>query len=212
MDRGGRTAAPGVLSHMRPFALLFTAMLVATPVRAQQAEASSSAETVADPQDGGGTPSTLPVSIEKIKAALKQPAPTLSLRTVDERPTFRVQILERQKIEELLATLDFRTAPAPAGGLYGYEMQRQMFPAVDNPLRQPYAAFNQAELLTILVENLMGKYLGGKALSAVTKAEREHAQAAAREEVRRTVAEYCAAQPNAGAGIVICNTEASAPR
>jgi len=187
-------------------------MLVATPVGAQQAKASSSAETVADPQDGTQTTSTLPVSIEKIKAALKQPAPTLSLRTVDERPTFRVQILERQKIEELLATLDFRTAPAPAGGLYGYEMQRQMFPAVDNPLRQPYAAFNQAELLTILVENLMGKYLGGKALSAVTKAEREHAQAAAREEVRRTVAEYCAAQPNGGAGIVICNTEASAPR
>src|SRR6185503_15069239 len=125
---------------------------------------------------------------------------TFSLRSVDERPTFRVQIRERQKIEELLASLNFKTAPAPGGGLYGYEQQRQMFPAVDNPMRQPYAAFNQGELLTILIENLVGKYLGGRALNAVSNAERARAEAAAKDEVRAAVTQYCAAQPRAGAG------------
>jgi hypothetical protein len=152
------------------------------------------------------------VSLEKIKDALKQPAPLLSLRTIDERPTFRIQILERMKIEELLATLNFKTGPAPAGGLYGYEQQRQMFPAVDNPLRQPYAAFNQGELLTILIENLARHYLGGRLLNAVSNAERTHAESAAREEVKRTIAEYCAAQPSAGAGIQICDANLSAVR
>jgi hypothetical protein len=117
-----------------------------------------------------------------------------------------VQILERQKIAELLATLNFKTGPIPAGGLYMAEQQRVMFPSVDNPLRQPLAAFNQPELLTILIENLVGKYLAGKALNAISTAERARAEAAARDEVRTAVAQYCSAQPNQGAGIQICDT------
>jgi hypothetical protein len=152
-----------------------------------------------------GNELNLPVSLDKIKDALEQ-TPAISLRALDERPTFRVQIRERQRLEELLATLNYKSTPAPAGGLYGYEMQRQMWPAVDNPLRQPYAAFNQPELLTILVENLVGRYLGGKAINAITSAERARAQAAARNDVRQAVSEYCSAQPSAGTGILICDT------
>jgi hypothetical protein len=89
------------------------------------------------------------------------------------------------------------------------EQNRIMFPSVDNPLRQPLAAFNQPELLTILIENLAGKYLAGKAMSAVSKSERANAEAAAKDEVRAAVAQYCGAQycgaqPNAGAGIQLC--------
>jgi len=194
---------------MRAFALLFTALLATAPARAQDARpssteqaASGSQDTTAQPEDPQNT--NLPVSLDKIREALKQPPSSLTLRTLDEAPTFRVQILERQKIEELLATLNFKTGPAPGGGLYGYEQQRQMFPAVDNPLRQPYAAFSQGELLTILIENLVGKYLAGKAVNAITNAERARAEAAAKEEVREAVSNYCAAQPRAGAGIQIC--------
>ena len=111
---------------------------------------------------------------------------------------------ERNRLQELLATLDFRGGPTPAGGLYAAEMQRVMFPSVSNPLVQPYAAFNQPELLTIIIENLVGKYLIGKAFSAMSNAERERAEAAAREEVRQTIAQYCAGQPDHGAGIKIC--------
>ena len=194
----------GVLTNMRLLALLFTAILTASPAGAQQTAASS-------PQDGTKDESTKdqgpasPVSLSKIREALET-TPAVSLRTLDERPTFRVQIRERQKIEELLATLNFKTGPVPAGGLYMTEQDRIMFPSVDNPLRQPLAAFSQPELLTILIENLVGKYLGGKAQNAISHAERAHAEAAAKDEVRAAVSQYCTAQPGNGAGIQICDT------
>ena len=202
---------------MRVMALAFAAVLAVSPVQAQETQPSPATDKPPTSQDtrtkDGDKPDlNLPVSLDKIKEALQQPPSALSLRAIDERPTFRVQILERQRIEELLASLFIKSSPgpfggyAPGGGLYGYEQQRQMFPAVDNPLRQPYAAFGQGELLTILIENLVGKYLGGKAIDAVSSAERAHAEAAAKEEVRSAVAQYCAAQPNSGAGLQICGT------
>ena len=194
-------------------ALLFTAILTAAPARAQTPAASSVPEQSSAQQDAVTKPApadpaqlTLPVSVDKIREALEQ-TPVVSLRTLDERPTFRVMIRERQRIEELLATMNFKsTSPAPGGGLYGYEMQRQAFPTVDNPLRQPYSAFNQSQLLTILVENLVRSYLSDKVTSTISKAERAHAEANAREEVRAAVQQYCNGQPNGGAGYQICTT------
>ena len=197
---------------MRLIALLFTAILTASTAWAQVPLASSTSGSSSVQEDGTTSQEPtdegagLPVSIDKIREALREPAPAMSLRTLDERPTFRVQIHERMRIEELLASLNFKTSPAPGGGLYGFEQQRQMFPAVDNPLRQPYAAFNQPELLTILIENLVGRYLADKAGNAISNAERLHAEANAREEVRTAVEQYCSAQPKAGAGIQICDT------
>jgi len=198
-----------VISLMRLFAVLFTVIVAVPPAHAQDTQPSSSQPPASAPKDSAQA--NLPVSLDKIKEALKQPQ-ALSLRSLDETPTFRMQILEKQKIEALLATLFLKTTPgpfggyAPGGGLYGFEQQRQMFPAVDNPLRQPYAAFSGGELLTILIENLVGKYLGGRALDAVSNAERARAEANAKEEVRSAVAQYCAAQPNGGAGVQICGT------
>ena len=196
---------------MRLTLLALTAALVAAPARAQQPPASAApdntaGQTAARQETAGNSDHPLPVSLDKIREALQQPPSPFSLRTLDERPTFRVQIQERMKIEELLASLNFKTSPAPGGGLYGFEQQRQMFPSVDNPLRQPYAAFSQGELLTILIENLAIKYLGGRALNAISNAERSRAEAAAKEEVREAVAQYCAVQPQHGAGIQICDT------
>jgi hypothetical protein len=189
----------GVQTTMRLCALLFTAILVASSAAAQQTPASPA-------QDAPGTQgSTLPVSVEKIREAL-QTTPILSIGTLDERPTFRIQIQEKQKLEELLSTLTFKTGPIPAGGVNMAEQDRIMFPSVDNPLRQPLAAFSQPELLTILVENLVGKYLGGKTGNAISRAERAHAESAAKDEVRAAVSQYCSAQPNNGTGIQICDT------
>ena len=204
---------------MRLCALLFMAILATAPARAQQPPASAAADTeraVQGQRTDQGTDDTnqelkarqelnLPVSLDKIKDALQQ-SPSAPLLKIDERPTFRVQIRERQKIEELLATLTFKSEPVPAGGIYMQEMQRLMFNPVDHPLVQPYAAFNQAELLTILIENLTGHYLAGKAVDAISKAERARAEAQAHEEVRAAVAEYCNAQPNAGVGLQICSS------
>jgi hypothetical protein len=196
---------------MRLLALLFTAVLLAAPLRAQQPPASAQPDPASLPQDtatGEKGPKNrelnLPVSLDKIRQGLQQPA-GFSLRSVDERPIFRVQILERQKIEELLASLTFKNAPIPAGGVYMFEQQRQMFNPVDHPLMQPYSAFSGNELLTILVENLVGKYLGGKLVNTISKAERARAEAAARDEVNVAVAEYCNAQPHAGEGLQLCS-------
>jgi len=186
---------------MRLTALLFTAILLAALVRAQEAQPSSKPQPSSATQDG----STLAVSLDKIKEALKQPQ-VQTLRGLDDKPTFKLEVREKQKIslDDLIKSLDFKAGPVPGAGLYGYEMQRQQFNPTNNPLRQPYAAFNQPELLTILIENLVGKYLAGKASNAITSAVREHAIAAAREEVQQAIIEYCAAQPSGGAGIQIC--------
>jgi hypothetical protein len=205
---------------MRLLALLLTATFLAVPAHAQPTAASPSQDGAKAPQgqdrkaadadaDAARRPNDqpldLPVSLDKIKEQLQQ-QPLLSLATIDERPTFRVQIRERMKIEELLGSLNFKTGPTPAGGIYMAEQQRVMFPSVDNPLVQPFAAFNQGELLTILVENLVGKYLAGRAVDSISRAERARAEAAAKEEVRTAVEEYCNAQANAGAGLAICSS------
>ena len=203
---------------MRLRALLFSAILLATPARAQQPPASATAD--AQHTEKGGTDGSvqpakssapaettlnLPVSLDKIKDKLRQSEGVPALK-IDERPTFRVQIRERQHIEELLATLNFKAGPTPAGGVYMQEQQRVVFNPVDHPLMQPYAAFGQGELLTILVENLVRHYLAGKVGDAISKSQRDRAEAQARDEVRTAVGEYCNAQPNLGAGLQICSS------
>ncbi|MDO8794413.1 MAG: hypothetical protein Q7J25_07325 [Vicinamibacterales bacterium] len=205
---------------MRLYALLFAAILMtlltggaaaaqeppASPASAEPS-AQSSGGTTAPPSAQDAAQLNLPVSLDRIRKALEQ-QPVRPLLKLPDQPTFRIEVRERNRLQELLATLDFKSGPTPAGGLYAAEMRRIMFPSVSNPLAQPYAAFNQPELLTIIIENLVGKYLIGKAFSAITAAERERAEAAAREEVRQTIAQYCAGQPNGGAGIKICSTPA----
>ena len=177
------------------------------PSTSQKTATSSAGATAPSPaQDTRDTATPdLPVSLDHIRKALEQ-QPAQPLLRLPDTPIFKIEVKERNRLQELLATLDFKSGPTPAGGVYAAEMQRVMFPSVSNPLMQPYAPFSQPELLTILIENLMGKYLIGKAFNAISAAERERAEAAAKEEVRQTIAEYCAGQPNNGAGIKICST------
>jgi hypothetical protein len=81
--------------------------------------------------------------------------------------------------------------------LYGYEQQQILFPKVQNPLAQPYAAFNQGELLTLTIEALLERYLGGRILSAISAARRANAEQDARDEVARALADFFAANPQA---------------
>src|SRR5262252_6386224 len=185
---------------MRLMALALVAILGAIPGAAGAQEASSMpAEnpTAASPEQDANSapPLSLPVSLDRIKQQLAHP-PAGQLRGLDDRPTFNVEVQDHHKLEDLLASLDFKSGPKPAGSIYANELQRVQFPSVDNPLRQPYAAFSQPELATIIVENLVGKYLLGRALDSVTSAERTRVENAAKEEVRQAISDYCAAQPN----------------
>jgi hypothetical protein len=184
----------------------FLFLLVAMLSLARSLEAQAPAVRPADAGVAEAADATvdLPVSLDRIRDRLKQPTES-RLRNLDVKPDFSVQIDEQRRIDEILSKLDVTTGPAPAGGLYGYEQQRRLFNPTDRPLQQPYAAFSGGQFITIAIQNLIGRYLGGKALSAVSSAERSHAEAQAREEVDRSIGEYCADRPDRDT-IAICRT------
>ena len=181
---------------MRLTHLVVVAILVAGPASGQDAGSSSTGAAQSSAKDSQS--SDLPVSLDHIRAGLKKQATDSLLRRTEIPADFRIHILEQQKIDEMLSKLDFKSGqgPAPAGGLYGYDQQRRLFNPVDHPLTQPYAAFSGGELITIAIENLIARYFGGRLMEGIKDAERARAERAAREEVDRTIAEYCATRPD----------------
>jgi hypothetical protein len=163
-----------------------------------QAPAASSAAAAPESSNADTRTGDLPVSLDHIRAGLQRQETDSILKRVEIPPDFRIQILEQQRINDMLSKLDFKhlNAPAPAGGLYGYEQQQRLFNSVDNPLVQPYAAFSGGELITVAIENLMARYLGGRLINGISEAERARAEHAARQEVDKAIADYCAARPD----------------
>jgi hypothetical protein len=105
---------------------------------------------------------------------------------VDVTPHFRLTVTEqRPAFAEMFSLDDFKGGPVPPGGLYAYEQRRI--------LGQP-AQVGGVDILPLFT---------GLA-KAIGNARRARAEAAAREEVERAMAEFCAAQPNGGAGVVGC--------
>jgi hypothetical protein len=160
------------------------------------------------------TPPRLTISAERIRELLQDPTPIQ--QSLEKQPTFRIRIEERDKFLQFLkTTLSLEpadTRPPPPGGIYAYEQQRIALGAIDRSgtRMEPYAVFSGPELITLALEGLARKYLGGRAIEAVTDLERKRAEAAAREEVTRTIRQYCAAQPGFGTGVAIC-TEGVGP-
>src|SRR5262245_53778962 len=76
------------------------------------AAASSQPAAASSPQD---TPANLPVSVDRIKKQLEKP-PALSLEGLRDQPTFRIEVKERNKLQDLISSLDFRSGPTPYGG------------------------------------------------------------------------------------------------
>jgi hypothetical protein len=176
---------------------LVVGILSASTAGAQ--EPVSSSRAAAQESSNADTPSAaLPVSLDHIRAGLKRQATDSILKRIEIPPDFRIQILEQQRIDDMLSKLDFKhlNAPAPAGGLYGYDQQQRLFNSVDNPLVQPYAAFSGGELITVAIENLIARYLGGRLMNAVSEGDRARAERAARQEVDKAIADYCAARPD----------------
>lgn len=191
------------LMGMRLVYLLVAAILVSKPAVAQSPAPASSEATAAPARD---VPSPdLPVSLDRIREALKQPVDSSLLRDAQLPSDFRIQIVEQKKIDEMLSKLDFRSGPAPAGGLYGYEQQQRLFKPTDRPLMQPYAAYNAGQFFTVAIENLIGRYLGGPAIAAVSGGMRSRAEREAKEEVDHAIADYCASRTDR-ADIQLCST------
>src|SRR6478736_7162024 len=175
---------------MRLVFVLLAAALVAPPASAQNRQVSSTGTPASSAEDAPPQGS-LPVSLDHIREGLKKTESPL-VRPNELPADFRLESVEQRKIDELLKKLYFKTGPAPGGGLYGYEQQQRLFNPTDHPLQQPYAAFSGGEFFTIAAENLIGKYLGGPLVKAVSAAVRGRAENAAREEVDREIDAYCA--------------------
>ena len=178
---------------MRLALLVVTVIALGAPALAQEPVVSPNAAEKSPAGDAAAD--TRPVSLDRIREGLNKP-PDAGLRNLDVKADFSIQIAEQRHIDEIMSKLDFKSGPAPAGGLYAYEQQRQLFKPSSRPLQQPYAAYSGGEFFTIAIENLLRVYLGDKLKSGLAARSRARDEAGAREEVDQAVADYCASRPD----------------
>ena len=164
--------------------------LMGSPARAQQPAQETDKASPATP--------SVPVSLDRIREALAQAPPAEPLKGLNEQPTFRLQIQERQKINLLMDSIKFDGGGGPevAGGRANYEMQRLLFPPVDNPRVQPYAAFSTGEILTLAAEALVEKLVAQKVSHLFSGMLGAQTEREAREEVARSLAAFVVAHPD----------------
>ncbi len=177
---------------MRLVALVLAAILPSAGAFAQEGQPSPSRDA-GPPVVEKPAPLALPVSVERIRGAL-QGSTARPLLGLEEEPLFRVEIREKQRFEELISSLKFDKGPVPRGGLYAYEQQQSVWSPQQHPEMQPYAPFNQGQLVVILFQEFLQRYLGGRVINAVAGSERTNAEEAAHEEVRQALAGFWAYQ------------------
>jgi hypothetical protein len=182
---------------MRVRTLVLTALVVLVTSGAASAQQPSAGTPATNDESRLNPPPNLPVSLDKIRAGLSQPAPAEALKGLnDPPPTFKVEIQEQQRFDQLVSKLKFdKGGPPVPGGRDAYEQYQRLFPRIDNPLVQPYAGFSGGEMTTLAIEALIEKYLAQKMANVVGTALREQAERDAREEVARSLAQFQASQP-----------------
>jgi hypothetical protein len=191
---------------MRLILLLVVVTLWSAPAVGQPDEASP-VVAAASSTSQDATALDLPVSFDRIRELLaRAPAESL-LQGLDRQPDFSITVEERRFLKDILETLDVKAAPAPPGGLYGYETDRQVSNTRSSPLARPYAAFTSGELaqlsLTSIVSALVTRYL----TNGVRRYTRTQAEALAQADVRQAIDDYCRVHPER-ALIAICHQPA----
>jgi hypothetical protein len=127
-------------------------------------------------------PDTSDESVARVRTALEKPPPTLTVTLPERKADFSVTITERERFERLLPPiLDFKLGPGlPQQEIFTSPWGSQPIVSVD--------------LLSLAIAAAVG----------INELRKAHARRAALDEVRQAIADYCAAQPNHGAGIQIC--------
>src|SRR5580765_3676246 len=117
---------------MRLNALVLTAVVAVLGTSAT-AFSQQPPSVAASPKDEGAF--HLPVSLDKIRAGLAQAAPAEPLKGLnDPPPTFKIEIQEQQKFDELVSKLKFdKGGPKVSGGADAYDQYQRLFPRIDNP-------------------------------------------------------------------------------
>jgi hypothetical protein len=150
--------------------------------------------------------------VERIRQALGDMRDKPLFDPNQRRPDFKVTVEEGLAIEKLLTFKDLNIPPPPPGGVYAAEIERLFNDPVNNPLTQPYAAFSGAQFATLAIEGVIGYILGTKVAGAASSAERAKAEEAARTEVARAIAAYCASRTPRDAPSELCQSLAGPVR
>jgi hypothetical protein len=106
----------------------------------------------------------LPVSLSRIREALKRPDPRLSAPTV--KPDFKIEVNEEQRFQDLVDLLDFSASPVLPAVWFGGSQTQPLF-------------------------NVSVSGIGGSVARSVVKARRARAERLAREEVARALIQFC---------------------
>ena len=125
---------------------------------------------------GNVPPRQLPVSFARIRRELKKPAPP-RLFVPPSQADFSIQVIEKQRFQDLLSLLDFGGGPVAPGGLYAHQQRQVLGQQQSQPL------FNVDVMAA-----------GGAVVNAISKARRARAERLAREEVRGALVDFCAAR------------------
>ena len=151
---GARLASKPLMSFTLRTAVLGLALLlsVATQGIAAQAPADEAAQR------------DLPVSLSRIRDALKKPDPRLSKPR--EKPDFSVEINEEQRFQDLVDLLDFSALPSLQAVRFGGSPTQPLF-------------------------NVSLSGIGVSVAKSVARARRERAERLAREEVQRALIQFC---------------------
>ena len=179
---------------MRVKLLLMAATLVAWPTQAQEVQPSAPppAASPAKPKPKTETlapaappqqADTLPVSIARVREKLKEKPPAIA--ATRPKADFSIQIEARRPLQEMFYVPPWATSPLSQARICA-------------PPAASYLPSNCGSPAGFSVDP-------GNLIGAVRRAFNGRV---ARDEVRRTIIEYCAAQPNGGAGIKICADEA----
>jgi hypothetical protein len=128
-------------------------------------------------------------SLERVRAALTKPASHLTLR--ERPPDFTVHIEERRPLQDIFEVPPWASPTPDFGGFTR--------PALFAPIEGVRGGFSSP-----------GGTIGGDMLAPARALATSTARALrvrnARREVERTLADYCAAQPNFGAAMQVCST------
>jgi hypothetical protein len=143
------------------------------------------------------TPDELGVSLDRVKFALAQAQPP-QLRIKPGAPTFRVQIVERQRpwLLNFQESLKTPWAPVPSGGSDYYEFMKMVMP----PQAQPFGAFSSSELPMAIAESYIAAvwiYGITQAVGSLRDAYRGHVKTQAHDDVRREFEEFLRTHPDA---------------
>ena len=121
-------------------------------------------QSSAPPPQNADPPATLPVSLGRIREALKKQEGKLAVPLP--RADFRVDIAEEQHFQELVDLLDFSAIPALPAVRFGGSQTQPLF-------------------------NVSLSGIGVSVAKSVAKARRERAERLAREEVQRALIQFC---------------------